>query len=208
MKAGPPVDFCIIAGDLAEKGTQKEIGSAREIFSTLGVPLHVVPGNHDYLTQTDRSVYDTLFPKQSNYHFNHNGWQFVALDTTEGLRYEKTSVADSTLRWLDANLPKLSKRRPTVCFTHFPLGESAPMRPLNADAVLERFNDFNLIEVFSGHHHGFTERTHGKTVLVTNRCCSISRANHDKTKEKGYFLCEAKEGAIQRTFVEVSTAVA
>ena len=183
----------------------RELGPVKEIFGSLGMPLHVVPGNHDYLTQTDRSAYDSLFPGRSNYHFKHNGWQFVALDTTEGLRYEKTSVPDATLRWLDDNMRKLSKRRPTVCFTHFPLGNGAPMRPLNADMLLERFRDYNLLAVFSGHHHGFTERFHEGTCLVTNRCCAISRTNHDKTKEKGYFLCEVADGVIDRTFVEVAT---
>jgi Icc-related predicted phosphoesterase len=207
MKAGPAVDFCIIAGDLADKGAAHEIGSVKEIFTTLGVPLFVVPGNHDYLSQTDRSAYNALFPSANNYYFKHKGWQFVGLDTTEGLRYEKTSIADSTLRWLDDHLRDLSKRRPTVCFTHFPLGNGAPMRPSNADALLERFRDFNLLAVFSGHHHGFTERSHGNIRLVTNRCCAISRGNHDKTKEKGYFLCQVREGVIERTFVEVSTAV-
>jgi hypothetical protein len=207
MKSGPSADFCIIAGDLAEKGTAREIGPVKEIFEALGVPLFVVPGNHDYITQTDRSAYDSIFPGRSNYYFKHEDWQFVALDTTEGLRYEKTSVADATLKWLDDTLPKLSKRRPTVCFTHFPLGEGAPMRPLNADAVLARFEDYNLVAVFSGHHHGFTERKHGRATLVTNRCCAISRANHDRTKEKGYFLCQASEGAVERSFVEVSTTV-
>jgi hypothetical protein len=41
------------------------------------------------------------------------------------------------------------------------------------------------------------------TVFTTNKCCSISRGNHDGTKEKGYFLCRAKEGRIEREFVEV-----
>ena len=80
------------------------------------------------------------------------------------------------------------------------------MRPLNADAVLERLIEFNLVAVFNGHFHGFTERTAGRTVLTTNRCCAISRGNHDGTTEKGYFLCRAAAGIIQREFVEVRTS--
>lgn len=205
MKASHNAELCIIAGDLAEKGTSRELSMVKEIFATLSMPLFVVPGNHDYVSQTDRKPYDDLFPGCSNYRFNHKGWQFVGLDSTEGLRYEKTHIQDHTLKWLDDNIHKLDKKRPTVCFTHFPLGANAPMRPLNADAVLERLLDINLVAVFGGHHHGFTEVHTGKTTLVTNRCCAISRANHDKTKEKGYFFCEAKDGSINRTFVEVQT---
>jgi hypothetical protein len=51
-----------------------------------------------------------------------------------------------------------------------------------------------------------TQRTFGKTTLTTNRCCSFRRANHDGTKEKGFFLCRAKDGKIERKFVEVKVA--
>jgi hypothetical protein len=60
--------------------------------------------------------------------------------------------------------------------------------------------------MFGGHFHSFTERTFQHATLVTNRCCSFSQPNHDKTTEKGYFACEAKDGAIHRSFVEVPTA--
>jgi hypothetical protein len=110
------------------------------------------------------------------------------------------------LRWLDDTLPKLDHGTPTIVFTHFPLGALVPMRPLNADTVLERFTEFNLVAVFDGHFHGFTERKSGRTVLTTNKCCAISRANHDGTKEKGYFLCTADEGRIRREFIEVKPA--
>ena len=41
---------------------------------------------------------------------------------------------------------------------------------------------------------------------AAGKCCAISRANHDGTKEKGYFLCTASAGGIQREFVEVKPA--
>lgn len=62
------------------------------------------------------------------------------------------------------------------------------------------------LAVFNGHFHGFTENRHGGAVITTNRCCSISRGNHDGTTEKGYFLCTARDGAIRRKFVEVRPA--
>ena len=59
-----------------------------------------------------------------------------------------------------------------------------------------------LVSVFNGHFHGFTERQVRQAMITTNRCCSLKRGNHDKTTEKGYFLCTAKEGKITRSFVE------
>src|SRR5438477_101047 len=61
----------------------------------------------------------------------------------------------------------------------------------------------NLRSVFGGHYHAFTERKMGEVTLTTNRCCSFHVKNHDGTKEKGYFVCQAKDGKVERNFVEV-----
>lgn len=200
------IDFCLIVGDLADKGTTEQLEAVRTIFEGLDMPLHAVVGNHDYLTQTDRKSFEEVFPKSINYQFEHKGWQFLGLDSTDGLRSAAVSMPKATLTWLDDTVPKLDKKRPTVMFTHFPLGEKVITRLINAEGVLGRFKEHNLQAVYSGHFHGFTERQAGATTLTTNRCCAFSKNNHDNTKEKGYFLCHAKDGKIVRAFVECKPA--
>jgi len=202
IKAEKP-EFCIVAGDLTDHGTEEETEKVGEILKEIAVPTHVVIGNHDYTTLNERGPYEKVFPGRINYWFEHKGWQFVGLDTTEGTRYEKTNVSEATLQWLDKELPKLQPKSPTVIFTHFPLGIDVPYRPLNTDALLEKFRDLNLRAVFSGHFHGYTERRQGAAVLNTNVCCALKRGNHDNTNVKGYFLCEASEQTVVRTLVEV-----
>jgi 3',5'-cyclic AMP phosphodiesterase CpdA len=197
-------DFCILAGDLAELGRLDQLGAMRELCKSLDKPVHVVIGNHDYLTQKDRNAYVKHFPDRLNYRFEHRGWQFVGLDTTEGQLSRNTTIHADTLHWLDTTLPKLDKKKPMVMFTHFPMGPFVIGRPKNADNLLERFREFNLQAVYCGHWHGFTEREVRHTVFTTNRCCSFRRKNHDGTKEKGYFLCHAKDGKIKRKFVQVN----
>jgi predicted phosphodiesterase len=199
-------EFCLLAGDLAEHGKAAELTPVRNIFKGLGIPVYVVIGNHDYLAQDDRKPYEQAFPKRINYRFEHRGWQFLGLDTSDGVRYKNTKVLKHTLTWLDETLPKLDKKRPLVVFTHFPMGPRVYMRPLNTDDVLARFKKHNLQAVFSGHFHGFTERKVGGVVCTTNRCCSLKAPNHDGTRDKGYFLCQAKGGKVKRTFVKVKTA--
>src|SRR5688572_793236 len=199
-------EFCLIVGDLAEHGTQSELGPMRDVLRSLDKPFHAVIGNHDYVSNTDRSAWDQSFPRSLNHHFEHRDWQFIGLDSSDGTNYQNTKIQPATLGWVDDNLRKLDRAKPTVIFTHFPLGYIVPMRPLNADDLLDRFRDFNLVAVFNGHFHGFTERRAGRITLTTNRCCSISRNNHDGTPEKGYFLCTAKDGQIHREFVEVKPA--
>ena len=195
--------FLLAAGDLANDGKADQLAAVKEVFAGLKAPVYAVPGNHDFTDQGERKAYDDLYPNRLNYAFDHGGWQFVALDTTEGTKYQNTTIAADTLKWLDGQLPKLDKKKPLVVFTHFPLAEGVRMRPKNADAVLKRLMPFNLRAVFGGHFHGFTEKTVGDAVLTTNRCCAFARGNHDGTKEKGYFLVTAKDGKLDRTYVEV-----
>ena len=204
IKSHVGVEFCLVAGDLTEHGKPEHLAQVRELLETLGMPAHVVIGNHDYVNagSASRTAYDKVFRKQINYNFEHRGWQFIGLDTSEGLKFENTAIQPHTFRWVDETLWNLSKRRPTVVFTHFPLGAGVKYRPLNADRLLEAFKPLNLQAVFSGHYHASTERKWEKAIATTNRCCALKRGNHDGTKEKGYFLCTAENGTVSREFVE------
>jgi hypothetical protein len=155
------------------------------------------------MTDTDRTGYDAAFPDQTNYTFAHRGWQFVALDTTDGTKYHDTTIHPDTLHWLDANLPKLDRKKPMVLFTHFPLNTIAPFRPKNATEVLDRFKPFNLQACYDGHFHGFTEEKINGVPVTTNKCCAFKKWNHDGTPEKGYFVVKAKAGKLERRFVQV-----
>jgi Icc-related predicted phosphoesterase len=206
IKSGPAPEFALIAGDLSHHGTQQEFGAVKDLFAQLRIPVFVLPGNHDYVTQSDRKQYEQIFPKQLNYTLEHKGWQFIGFDSTDGLRAANTKIQREPMEFLKETASRISKIQPTVLFTHFPLGEKVDKRPLNAEAVLELFKEHNLQATFGGHHHGFTERSLRAATLVTNRCCSFSQPNHDGTKEKGFFACSAQDGYITRSFVEVSTA--
>jgi 3',5'-cyclic AMP phosphodiesterase CpdA len=208
-------DFCLVAGDLAEHGRKEQLAAMRDLLKTLAMPAHVVIGNHDYLaptdrkaqdhlTPTDRKAFEELFPDRLNYKFEHAGWQFIALDTTEGLKTRDTTIPAATFKWLDDKLPKLDKQRPTVVFTHFPMAVlTLQGKPKNAAEFVKRFKEHNLQAMFCGHWHGFTKVFDGRTIFTTNVCCSHSRQNHDGKKEKGYFLCHAKDGKIERKFIQV-----
>lgn len=198
------IEMVLIAGDLVEHGNRQQHGAIREILETLKLPYYTVVGNHDYQSQTDRQAYEALHPSRINYHFDHNGWQFVCLDTSEGQKGQGVTAPKETFTWLDATLPKLDKQKPLVVLTHFPLLFMSPMILKNGREVLERFKEYNLQAVYSGHYHGYTQLKSGSTILTTNKCCSFHRDNHDKTPQKGYFLCEVSDGQLKRQFVQLN----
>lgn len=214
MSAEKP-DFVLHIGDVSDKGIAEHHAIVRDIFGALRVPFYPVIGNHDWTAQTDRSAYDSIFPGRINYTFEHAGWQFVGLDTSEGTHWHDTTISPATFAWLDQNLPKIDRTRPLVLFTHFPLISGAPLRPINdtsnarmqpanAEALLEKFKDHNLQAVFNGHFHGYKESHFHDALVTTNRCCALKKDNFDGTKEKGFFACTAEHGHVTRRFVQVT----
>ena len=136
MKASAPTaEFCLLGGDQSDSGTAAQLTLIKDSFSALGIPCHAVVGNHDHRSDTDRSAYERIFPGQINYTFTHRGWQIIGLDSSEGTKAKQTSISPVTLSWLDQNVPKLEAKRPTILFTHFPLGDFVVARPLNADEL-------------------------------------------------------------------------
>jgi hypothetical protein len=190
-------------GDLANAGKPESIAAIKRLAAAVPAPFYPVPGNHDNDVEQTTRIYADVFPGRLNYTWSEAGWQFVALDTTDGKKWGDTQVGPATLAWLKAELPKLDPQRPTVVLTHFPLGAGVKYRPLNAEAVLERFLDFNLRGVFSGHYHARTTVTYRGIEVVTNACCARVRDNHDGSKAKGYQVVNgAADGKLVREFVE------
>ncbi|MEZ6140426.1 MAG: metallophosphoesterase [Zavarzinella sp.] len=199
--------FVLVAGDLAQDGTEKELSGIKESLKKLQMPYFVTPGNHDYTPKNDRTIYEKLFPKSLNYYFEEGGITWLIIDSTEGTKYNNTTINKDTLVWLDATLPKLDKTKPMVLLTHFPLAAKVTYCPKNAEEVLKRFRDYPLRAVFSGHFHGTTENESGGVLLSTNVCCAISRNNHNSQKEKGYLLVTVKNGKLKKKFVAVETTI-
>jgi hypothetical protein len=51
-----------------------------------------------------------------------------------------------TFQWMDDNLKRLDRKKPTVLFTHIPVGERVPAigRSKNGEEMLARFKEFDL----------------------------------------------------------------
>lgn len=205
MKAvGADSKLLLVVGDTCENGTPAQLNGMKDILKTVGMTTKVVIGNHDWTTQTDRKAYEEAWPGSINYTFEHAGWQFIGLDSSDGVKYQQTSVLKPTLDWLDENLPKLDKKRPMIVFTHFPLGEGVQYQLKNSNEFLARFMDYNLSGIFNGHYHSLTQKPRSDYIISTDRCCAYRRDNHDNSVEKGFFLCKTKDGKLTREFIEVS----
>ena len=94
------VAFIAGLGDLANKGKPESIAAIKRLAETAGKPFYPVPGNHDNDLEETTRVYADVFPGRLNYGWKVAGWQFVALDTTDGKKWGDTRVSAATLDWL------------------------------------------------------------------------------------------------------------
>jgi 3',5'-cyclic AMP phosphodiesterase CpdA len=201
-------DFCVILGDMSEDGTKEQNAAVHDVLKGLKMPLYVCVGNHDHQAgNDDRKPFEDQFPKSINYLFEHRGWQFVTVDSTQGHAGSKTAIHKDSLAFTAEALKTLDKKRPTALLTHFPMGNFLPNRPTNANDLLVAFAEHNLQSVFNGHFHSKTERAWGDATVTTNTCCSFHRQNHDFDPRKGYFLCTAKDGKVSREYIQVNAPI-
>jgi 3',5'-cyclic AMP phosphodiesterase CpdA len=194
-------DFALVCGDLATAGKVEELQGMKAALELLGKPSYPVKGNHD-ASEGDRSWLQVFGPDRINYRFDHGGWTFLGLDTTDDGKSSNVAASQATIDWIKQALVEIPPERPLVALTHFPLGELVPMRLTNADDVLALFDGHNLKHVFSGHFHGLSDRKHNNVVLTTCRCLSFSRGNHDGSPQKGFYQCHVKGEELTYEFVE------
>jgi 3',5'-cyclic-AMP phosphodiesterase len=114
-----PVDAILVSGDLAEHAAPAEYRLAAELIGALGVPVHVLPGNHD-----DRATMREAFELP--------GKADAPIDYAADLGPLRLLVVDSTiagedrggfepeqLEWLDAELTTAAEQ-PTIVAMHQP----------------------------------------------------------------------------------------
>jgi hypothetical protein len=200
--SSPQAVFCLHAGDVSDRGDAAACNTMSKLYSLPERPFYCVPGNHDSIRNGDRSGYDAVFPGRLNYALTHEGWQFLGLDTTQGVDFDETQIPPATLAWVEAQASVLDLKKPTFVFTHFPLGEGTEMRPRNADDLITRLAKFNVKWVHSGHWHAESLHKAGEMPLSTSRCCARIRSNRDGSPLKGWHVYRAAaDGGLSRRFV-------
>jgi hypothetical protein len=198
-------------------GTREELLAAREILGGLRVPYYVVPGNHDGPPERPLGMgaeglraYEALFPGRRNYTFTHRGWQFLALDTTNGSGWHELPILEETMAFARGAAATLDREAPTILFTHMPLDPTVRFSSSQGYALLRELLPLNLRIVFSGHYHGLTENqapppSPGHLKLLTNRGISRAREIHDGSGRRGYFACRANgDETVSYAYVDVT----
>lgn len=153
-------DFCVVTGDIADRGEAAAYALARDVLSALPVPMHVIPGNHD-----DRAAFLEAFPDAP---VDENGFvqgaienptgHFLLLDTLSPEHGSNGGYCAARREWLEARLAEAGDA-PVYLFMHHPPFDVA-LPDLDAIGLLEseKFSAVvagagNVRHLFFGHVH-------------------------------------------------------
>jgi Icc protein len=177
MQLEPLPDAVLATGDLVEGGSAGEYRRLRNLLAPLGMPVYVIPGNHDKREVLCAEFGDHLYlprPGQMvRYVLENHGTRLVALDTAVAGEDGGALGADQ-LDWLETTLAAEPHKR-TLVFMHHPpvktgtgyMDEIALDQPSagRLARIIERHPQVDRIAC--GHvHRGMQARWHGTTVSI------------------------------------------
>ncbi|HZT87319.1 MAG TPA: phosphodiesterase [Stellaceae bacterium] len=117
----PRPDITVVTGDLVDNGMPEEYEHLRALLAPLGMPVFVIPGNHD-ARDALRGAFrgDGYLPAAGTLHYVIDDYplRLVALDTLVPGKHHGSLDAEQ-LAWLDATLAG-QPDRPTVVMMHHP----------------------------------------------------------------------------------------
>jgi len=149
----PGIDFVIVAGDVTEFGTLKEMQWLAQKLNNLNVPYVTVIGNHD-LTSRGRDAFLRMYG-ELNFSFIYGGVKFICHDTNSREYQFNGNVPN--IPWLKKELQPEEGVNNYVAISHVP--------PLSDDFDKKLIKDYaaafdetpGFLISFHGHTHNFEE---------------------------------------------------
>lgn len=151
-----PPDAILATGDLSQDETPESYRRFVDTFSSLGAPVHCLPGNHD-IPRRMAEVFVASFTVHLTRWVDLGGWQVVLLNTSVP-KDNGGELEASELEFLDKTLRDNRDRHALVCLHHNPVPSGSAwldtMKLRNADALFEVMDrSRNVKAVVWGHVH-------------------------------------------------------
>ena len=158
-------DFVVITGDFvhdhADSIQWREFNRITGMISE-SVPVHMVPGNHEYSTnpsEEEFARYKEVYG-DDKFCFSHKKNLFIGINSYL-LKTDSNKLEDIQFEWLENELEGAKNIRNIVVFTHHPFFATDPDEPETYSNIglekrnkyLELFNKFGVKAVFAGHFH-------------------------------------------------------
>ncbi len=152
-------DFCILAGDLADRGQAAAYERLQAIIKRMPIPTYITLGNHD-----DRPTFLQVFgvdfahaeTGKVDKAFDHEGYRIIMLDSSEPGRVDG-ALSPAQIDWLRACLME-ALDRPVIVVLHHNANalhiSSDSIRMLEPDAFIAALKTHpDVRQVIAGHVH-------------------------------------------------------
>lgn len=179
------IDFVVFLGDIArDNANDEEYKNVKNSLSKLNKTYYILAGNHDDVTCADGGKYSKAFGKLHQIHYLTKG------DKTYQIITASYCESDNWNFLFD----KADKNLPTIVFTHGPVippksscepWEDYHKYNYGMKSGLDQFT--NLIGVYAGHVHEYTNQMIGGTRYVTEESLAgATRCGLRPTRFIGY----------------------
>lgn len=157
------IDFILITGDISDKGTVDSYINAKNIYSSLAIPLYWLPGNHDDLTAMNVFNNDENINYQRS--FSIREFHFILLNSvaisSKGKNRSSGVLSHVELYQLEAELRRNTTKLVVIALHHPPIRSGT----WKDDRMLENAKEFldlikyhkNVKLVLFGHQHHIHE---------------------------------------------------
>jgi len=218
---GNKIDFIATGGDNVDIDVLgKDANTANdlykkyaEIIENSGIDYHAAIGNHDRFFGCEKSdvLYNEgMFEKYINksyYSFNHKGWHFIVLNTSN------SEVDEHQKQWLTDDLKNTESVTPIIVVGHVPFlsvyypalkGEYISADTFsNFKEIWDVFDGKNLKLVLQGHMHLYEEIKVRGVQFITAGAVSASWWGGDYYgTQEGYLIVECDENDFSWEYVD------
>lgn len=192
------VDFAVLPGDNADDGTAAQFALVRDAAAVLRLPLHILPGDHDFKPRSLDAFHAVLgadrLPKAATV----SGHRCLFLDVVSaGKGGPDFRLGDRQIAWLEQEVTEAARSRtPVAVFMHtYPAD-------LGADAARVRslFARAPVLAVDMGHTHYNELANDGRTIFAATR--STGQIEEGPV---GFALAAIDRGVVSWRFKELAS---
>ena len=149
INRNPDIAFVVVAGDITEFGTDKEIEATRSVLERLSKEYLFVPGNHDTnWSENGCTSFDKIMGG-SQFSYKYHGILFLGISSGPYMRMGNSQAPREDIEWLRKQLAATDVHTPIVFVIHAPLGRGVS----NSDEIIDLLKTRNIQLVISGHTH-------------------------------------------------------
>ncbi len=142
------IKFVIASGDIAEKGKNDELETAKSILDKLNIPYYIIPGNHDTKWSESGTTKFTELWGDDKFSFKQGSTLLIGLNSGIPWRGGGGHIAPEDIQWLKDELES-QEFSELIFVVHHPLNESID----NWYKVINILNDYPVKLVMVGHGH-------------------------------------------------------